>query len=434
MTPFQPEQLSAANRAFARTFPGESGRRLPVHVVYGGGHLFKAETCVKLGEIARRVFVEYAPDGRALGDAMPIAETHLHETVHARVSEKLGREPIEDYRIDFEDGYGIRPDAEEDADADRAAAEMAKGLAGGTLPPFCGVRVKAFSEESKARGQRTLERFLTGLLQASGGKLPANFVVTLPKITVVEQVRALMHALETFPGVNVELMMETPQMLLRLPEFVAAALMDERPGRCVGVHFGPYDYTSQLGITAAQQSLLHPACDFARSMMQVMLAGSGLALSDGPTTLLPIAPHRGAALTEDQKRENHVVVHRAWKLHYENVRHQLHRGFYQGWDLHPAQLPARYAALYAFFLEGMNAAAERLKNFVTAAAQATRIGDVFDDAATGQGLLNYFLRAMSCGAIPETDIPALTGLTLKQLRSGSFGEILKTTAPPSSPA
>lgn len=424
MTPFSPDpfsgdSLSAANREFAQKFPGESGRRAPVHVVYGGAHLFKAETCAKLGDIARRTFLEYAPTPAAMCEAAPMA-AHLAETVHGRVTEKLGREAIEDYRVDFEDGYGIRPDDVEDADADRAASEMAKGMASGTLPPFCGIRIKPLSEELKARGLRTLERFLNELSRHSGGTFPANFVVTLPKITVPEQVRALVLALESFPAVKIELMMETPQMLLNLPEFADAA-----QGRCVGVHFGPYDYTSSLGITAAQQSLHHPACDFARSLMQVQLAGRGLALSDGPTTLLPIPPHRGVSLTENQKGENLAIVQRAWKLHYENIRHALHRGFYQGWDLHPAQLPMRYAALYAFFLEGVNAAAERLKNFVAAAAQATRVGDVFDDAATGQGLLNYFLRAVSCGAIPESDIPALTGLTLAQLRTASFLEILK---------
>ena len=99
-------------------------------------------------------------------------------------------------------------------------------------------------------------------------------------------------------------------------------------------------------------------------------------------------------------------MHRAWRLHAEHVRHSLVTGFYQGWDLHPAQLPSRYAAVYAFFLEGLDAASERLTNFVQKAAQATLVGDVFDDAATGQGLLNYFLRAMNCGAITEEEAVA----------------------------
>jgi hypothetical protein len=197
-------------------------------------------------------------------------------------------------------------------------------------------------------------------------------------------------------------------------------------GRCVGAHFGPYDYTSSLGITSHNQHLLHPACHFARSTMLMTLAGSGIALSDGPTNILPIPPHRGDDLNEIQRAENRVVVHRAWRLHYQHVRDALYNGFYQGWDLHPAQFPVRYAAVYSFFLEGLEAASERLRNFIRMAMQATRVGDVFDDAATGQGLLNYFLRAMSCGAVPESDIPALTGLTLEQLRSASFAKILKT--------
>ena len=97
------------------------------------------------------------------------------------------------------------------------------------------------------------------------------------------------------------------------------------------------------------------------------------------------------------------MVHRAWKLHYNHIQHSLTNAFYQGWDLHPAQLPTRYAAVYSFFLDGLEAASERLKNFVEKAAKATLVGDVFDDAATGQGLLNYFLRAVNCGALTEEE-------------------------------
>ena len=99
-------------------------------------------------------------------------------------------------------------------------------------------------------------------------------------------------------------------------------------------------------------------------------------------------------------------------------------GFYQGWDLHPAQLPSRYAAVYSFFLEGLGPASERLKNFVEKAAQATLVGDVFDDAATGQGLLNYFLRALNCGAMTEREAIEMSGLTVDELRTRSFVKIL----------
>ncbi len=418
MTTPLPEWLAAANQEFARTHPGESGRRQPVHTVYGGAHLFKAGTCRRLGALAERALAEYAPDAATLALAVGIPKS-LADTVHERVAEKLRREPVEDFRIDFEDGYGNRPDDEEDATAETAAEEVAKGLAEGTLPPFLGIRIKPLNEELKTRGMRTLDRFLTSLLRRTAGRLPENFVVTLPKITVPEQVRALVDALDRFGGVRMEIMVETPQSILMLPQLVDAAR-----GRCVAAHFGTYDYTASLGITAANQHMLHPACDFARSMMQVSLAGSGVWLSDGATNIMPLPVHRFASLSGEEAAENREVVHRAWKLHYDHIRHSLYHAFYQGWDLHPAQLPTRYAAVYAFFLEGLEPASRRLRNFIAQAAQATLVGDVFDDAATGQGLLNYFVRAINCGAIPEADAPGLTGLTLEELRSASFARIL----------
>ena len=162
--------------------------------------------------------------------------------------------------------------------------------------------------------------------------------------------------------------------------------------------------------------------------MQVAFGGTGIWLSDGATNIMPIAPHRagaGPTLTPEQSVENRQTVHRAWKLHFDHIQHSLTNAFYQGWDLHPAQLPTRYAAVYTFFLESLDAASERLRNFVARAAQATLVGDVFDDAATGQGLLNYFLRAINCGAISEQEATTLTSLTLDELRSGSFVKILK---------
>jgi hypothetical protein len=123
--------------------------------------------------------------------------------------------------------------------------------------------------------------------------------------------------------------------------------------------------------------------------------------------------------------ENRAGVHNAWRMHYEDVRHSLEAGFYQGWDLHPAQLVTRYAAVYAFFLTGLEQQGARLRNFVERAAQATLVGDVFDDAATGQGLLNFFFRAINCGALTEEEAVALTGVTLDELRGRSFVRILQ---------
>jgi citrate lyase beta subunit len=394
-----------------------SADRQPVHVVYGGAQLFKAETPARLGTLALDLIRNYTPDAESFSKCLGFSGSPYANTVFERTIAKLESEPVEDFRIDFEDGYGNRADAEEDATADSAAEEVLKGLEAGTLPPFLGIRIKCFSEELKGRSVRTLVRFLNKL----GSRVPEHSVVTLPKITVPEQVSALVDILEQVgSGVKMEMMVETPQSIFMLLKLVEAAR-----GRCVAAHFGTYDYTASLGITAAHQHMLHPACDFARSMMQASLAGTGLWLSDGATNILPVGPHRGGNLSSQQELENRNVVHRAWKLQRDHICHSLDNGFYQGWDLHPAQLPSRYATVYSFFLEGLDAASERLRNFISKAAQATMVGDVFDDAATGQGLLNYFLRAINCGAIPEGDAPKLTGLSLEELRSASFVRILR---------
>ena len=191
-----------------------------------------------------------------------------------------------------------------------------------------------------------------------------------------------------------EMMIETTQAILNeRGESSLPLFLDASAGRCIAAHFGTYDYTASCSITAAYQAMDHPACDFAKNMMQVAFAGTGIWLSDGATNVLPAPPHRaekGKRLTRAQQKENREAVHRAWRLHYGHIQHSLITAYYQGWDLHPAQLPTRYAAVFSFFLEGLDSAAARLKNFVEKAAKATLVGDVFDDAATGQGLLNYF--------------------------------------------
>ena len=426
-------RLRSAMAGFVKRYPGESGRRQPVHTVYGGAHLFKSDTAVRLGNLAVRSFEAFAPDAATFAAAIELP-LKLADTIFARVGEKIAREAVEDFRIDFEDGYGTRPDAEEDGHVVTAAEEVAKGMAAGTLSPFIGIRIKTFSEELHARSIRTLDLFLTTLVTASGGKMPDNFVVTLPKIVTPEQVTALADIFDDIEpklglaagSLKMEMMIETTQSIIAADgEIGMPKMLEAARGRCTAAHFGTYDYTASCSITAAYQDMLHPACDFARSMMQVSFGGTGVWLSDGATNIMPIAPNRGENLTEEQINENMAVVHRAWKLHYDHCRHSLANAFYQGWDLHPGQLPTRYAAVFTFFLEGLDAASERLRNFVEKAAQATLVGDVFDDAATGQGLLNYFLRAINCGAVTEQEALDLTSITLDELRSGSFVKILK---------
>ncbi len=459
-------RLAESNQKHSSMYPGDSSERQPVHTVYGGANLFKAGAAQKLGGLAQRALNTYAPDfcalarivgmtgseslpatateAAALGEAVAADPVKMKDanpaawlayTVYDRVLKKLSSEPIEDSRIDFEDGYGNRPDDEEDADAVRSAEEVAKGMEEGTLPPFIGIRIKTFTEECRERSVRTLDLFLTRLAEVTGGKVPENFIITLPKVTHPEQVSALADLLDILEekcgyaagSLKLEIMIETTQAIIDADgsnqvRLLAAAAR----GRCRSAIFGTYDYTATCNITAAHQTHTPPASDFARHVLQVACAGTGLTISDGATTVMPIGPHKGE-LTNQQVLENTAVVHSAWKLHYDNIQHSLRHAYYQGWDLNPGQLPIRYAAVYAFFLEGLPDASKRLEAFINKAAQATLVGNTFDDAATGQGLLNFFLRGIACGAITQQEAIA-TGITMDELKSRSFVHIVSNRA------
>lgn len=430
------DPLARANAGHDAFYPGDCNERQPVHTVYGGAHLFKAGIASALGSHALKLLRDFAPSAASFAKCVGLAGgDRLADVVYQRMLAKLQREPVEDYRIDFEDGYGNRPDAEEDGHAVSSAQTLTQAKSQPGFPPFIGIRIKPFTQALRERSMRTLDLFLTALLSESQG-LPAGFVVTLPKVTIPEQVTALVRLLEIFEKnfglpsgtLEIELMIETPQSIIDSSgAFAIPKLLDAAEGRCRGLHFGPYDYTASCNITSEHQLISHPACDFARHVMQVSTAGRGVALSDGPTNILPIPGHRtrqDVSLSAEQVAENRAIVHRAMRLHYEHVQRSLAHGFYQGWDLHPGQLPTRYAAVYAFFLQGFDLAAARLRNFIDKAAQATMVGDLFDDAATGQGLLNFFLRGINCGAFSEEEACA-TGLTMDDLRSKSFLEILR---------
>jgi citrate lyase beta subunit len=431
----QIDALRTANLTFARRYPGEVAARQPVHTVYGGAQLFRPDIAQRLGAVALRALEEYAPTAGELGEALGIGDHPALAMIHARVREKLQREPVEDFRIDFEDGYGNRPDSEEDGHAFEVADALAEGMAKKTLPAFIGIRIKPLNEELRQRSIRTLGIVLDALARRAQG-LPERFVVTIPKITIVEQVRfavsvfAELERERDLPErtLRFEVMVETPQIVLDASgSSLLPRILDASDGRLVGAHFGTYDYTAGLGITAAHQRMRHPACDFAKHMMQVAFAGTGVWLSDGSTTVLPVPVHRSeeGKTSAEQRAANRASVHASWQMHFDDIRHSLVGGFYQGWDLHPAQIVSRYAALYAFFLEGIDAAGTRLRNFVEKAAQATLVGDVFDDAATGQGLLNFFLRGMNSGAITAEEAVRLTGLTTEDLAGRSFVRILE---------
>jgi citrate lyase beta subunit len=456
-------KLKIANLKFQQTYPGDKPDRQAVHTVYGGANLFKSDTCIRMGEIALKNLQTYAPDFITLGKVLKLAGHEelpdsekkaekllkklenaeegkrkkepgwLSYAVYNKIIQKLRTEAVEDFRIDFEDGFGNRPDAEEDETAVAAARELANGMKNKTISPFIGIRIKPFTEDLKNRGVRTLDIFLTTLLGETKGILPDNFVVMLPKVTIPEQVITLVRLFELIekknnlmPGtLKMETMVEATQIIMddegRNP---LMKIIRSSEGRCIAAHFGTYDYTASCGITAKYQTMDHQVCDFAHHMTKVALGGTGIFLSDGATNVMPVAPHRGDDLSEEQLEENRQSVHNAWRIGYNHTMHSLINGFYQGWDLNPAQLPMRYAATYNFFLSSYDDAVFRLKTFVDRAAISTLTGDIFDDAATGQGLLNFFLKAMNCGAITEEEALA-TGLTIEEIRSRSFYKILQ---------
>ena len=422
-------RLRTANRKLAAACPGDSTSRQPVHTLICSADVFRRDSAHTYGAAAIAALNEFAPTASAFAKVLGLSS--VADPVRERVLAKLKREPVEDLRLDFEDGYGTRPDAEEDGHAQSAAREMAAGMIDGTLPPFIGLRIKAMSRELHARSLRTLDLFVTALVKA-GKRLPDNFAITVPKVmtpahvdAVVRACAALERRLRLTPNsLRLELMIETPQSILA-PDGTSGlrALVAAGAGRVRGAHFGVYDYTALCGITASWQHPRHLACDFARHMMQVALAQSGVVVADGSSNVMPVAPHAphpGRPLSDAQLRENAAVVHGAWKTHFTDVTHSLVNAYYQGWDLHPAQLPTRYAAVYAFYLGARPAATARLRKFFDKAARA---GAVFDDAATGQALVNFFSRAWTSGAITREELME-TGLAPEDLQGRSFLQIL----------
>ena len=162
-------------------------------------------------------------------------------------------------------------------------------------------------------------------------------------------------------------------------------------------------------------------------MMQVSLAGTGIWLSDGATNIMPVGPHRGEEgkpLTPRQREKTATWSTARGSCTYEHIHAFARQRLLPG--LGPASGAVRRRATRPSTLSSSKAwtrRRERLKNFVEKAAQATLVGDVFDDAATGQGLLNFFLRGINCGAITEREAQA-TGLTLEEIRGRSFVKIL----------
>jgi hypothetical protein len=393
-------QLAEADAALAAQFPGDRGVRQPSHTVYVPASSYAAGLVPEWGARALALLDEHGPDAQSFARAAGLPDGAAAE-VYPRVRAKLSREPIEDLRIDFEDGYGNRPDDEEDADAVRAAtalAESMQAVGGAGAAPFHGIRFKSFEAATRRRGVRTLDLFVGEV--ARRGALGDGFRLTLPKVTSVGQVSAMVTAcewLEEAHGIEAgrlgfEVQVETPQSVLG-PDGTAlvARMIHAGGGRVTALHYGTYDYSASMGISAGYQSMEHPVADHAKAVMQAAAAGTGVLLSDGSTNVLPVG--------------DSAAVRRGWAVHARLVRRSLERGFYQGWDLHPAQLPTRFAATFAFYREGFGPAATRMRAYVEGSDSA-----YLDEPATAHALAGFIARGLECGALDEAEVGEHTGL------------------------
>ncbi|CRZ14340.1 DUF6986 family protein [Mycolicibacterium neworleansense] len=407
--------LSAADAQLVDRYPGDDGRRQPVHTVYIPGNRYTATMPADWGSTA----LAAAKDAGGL-DAVAVlvgasSETGCDpETLAALVEHKLTTEPIEDLRIDFEDGYGTFDDATEDADVAQAVSALRSALDAGTSTPFVGTRFKCFEAGTRARGLRTLDMFVSGLVESGG--LPDGLTLTLPKVTSVDQVEAMVVVAGALEGANglpggrirFEVQVETPQAILgadgRAP---VAQFIHAGQGRVSSLHYGTYDYSASLGVAAAYQSMEHPAADHAKNVMQLAVAGTGVHLSDGSTNILPVG--------------DPVNVAMAWKLHARLVRRHLERGIYQGWDMHPAQLVTRYLATYAFYRGAFAPAASRLRNYVHRLDST-----VMDEPATARALANVIHRGSVCGALTADEIETATDLPTSTVRDIALGRTTRS--------
>lgn len=409
-------RLAATDKLLERSYPGDSGARQPVHTAYVPADKFTAEVAGQWGQqalAAARDFGGLAVLARAVGlDAEGGADASggsRADLLAELVAQKLEREPIEDLRIDFEDGLGHRPDDEEDAHAIRAAQEVNRAVAAGIAPPFIGIRFKCFEVPTRKRALRTLDLFIASLVESGG--LPDGLVLTLPKVSTVAQVEAMVFVCEKMEAAHglparrlrFEVQMETPQLILSAEGTVPSAqLIHAGRGRVSSLHYGTYDYSASLGISAEYQSMEHPAADHAKNVLQVAVAGTGVHLSDGSTNILPIG------------ESEHVS--KAFALHARLVRRHLERGIYQGWDLHPAQLATRYLATYAFYRDGFDAAANRLRNYVHQVESS-----IMDEPATARALAMFIYRGLVCGALTAGEVENGVEITQEHLRALALG-------------
>lgn len=402
------DRLAESDAALANLYPGDDGRRQPIQTTYVAADKFTPNLAFDWGQQALDAAERAGGLAAVAVDARVVSGHDAAERADALavlVENKLRTEPIEDLRLDFEDGYGPRPDDVEDTDVVAAAGHVVAAVRDEKAPPFIGIRFKCLERPTRARGLRTLDLFIAELCSAAA--LPDGLVLTLPKVTSVAQVEAMVaaaQALESAHGlpagrIRFEIQVETPQLILgadgRAP---VAQAIHAGDGRVSSLHYGTYDYSASLGIAAAYQSMEHPVADHAKNVMQLAIAGTGVHMSDGSTNILPVGDADNVSM--------------AWRLHARLVRRHLERGIYQGWDLHPAQLVTRYLATYGFYRDGFTGAATRLRNYVQQLDST-----VMDEPATARALALFIHRGVVCGALTADEVAQHAGLSVEELRS-----------------
>lgn len=371
--------LDPVDAALARDFPGDKIGGQPIHTVYIPASVASVDVPGEWGDSAL-TSIDSNPDLFASLDSSGVLQT---------VRETLARRPIQDLRIDFEDGYGWRSDEVEDRHA-RLAGKVLAALSSETSgPEWLGIRSKGLAPHERRRGFRTLELVLDG-----AGGVPDGFVFTVPKLRAVEQVDAVVALCEEVErayglderSLRFELQIESPQAIIGSDgSATLAAALHRADGRCTSLHYGTYDYSAACGITSAHQSLAHPVADHAKNVMLVAAAQTGVWVCDGSTQVVPSG-------SQDQ-------VDAATRRHFDLVTRSLERGFYQGWDMHPSHLATRWTATLAFFRTAMPTAASRVAAYLDSAS-----GGMMDEPATAQALAAVLVRGLDCGATTEQDL------------------------------
>ncbi|OZC46429.1 aldolase [Rhodococcus sp. RS1C4] len=385
--------LGPVDDALAADFPGDRIGGQPIHTIYVAASAAGVDIPARWGQQALSL----------IDENQKVFDSIDSVGVLPRVREALATRPIQDLRIDFEDGYGWRADETEDAHAREAGRILASLAADPLGPQWCGIRPKGLAPHERRRGIRTLELVLDG-----AGGVPSGFVFTVPKLRAAEQVDAVVALCEEIErahglpdrALRFELQIESPQAVVGSDGTATLArALTRADGRCTSLHYGTYDYSAACGITSAQQSLEHPVADHAKAVMLAATAQTGIWVSDGSTQVVP----SGTPAEVDSAIRRHAGL----------VTRSLERGFYQGWDMHPTHLATRWTATLSFFRSAMPTAASRVAAYLD-----TTSGGMMDEPATAQALAAVLVRGLDCGAVDAAELESLSPLVTRDVLHG----------------